>query len=213
MKLATFRQKTGLSRTTEWRLRKNGVLPVAESRGRLIVDLGRQRNIARNRYGAILVEHATEETNRLGETLWQCRCDCGKTFTKSRWHLINGPKHCGCGSKPTFEKRVQGAGEITARRWASILAGARKRGIKVPVDAAAAWDLFLKQGRRCALTGRELKISQASLDYHPGPPRWIDSTVARMKMKIPADTFLRICRDVAAADPTPPPVQASLEAA
>lgn len=42
------------------------------------------------RFGKLVTLHRTSSRG------WRCRCDCGREFTASKTHLLNGQTHCGC---------------------------------------------------------------------------------------------------------------------
>ena len=74
------------------------------------------------------------------------------------------------------------------------------------------WDLFIKQNRKCALSGIELtfplknndKSYNASLDridsslgYIEGNVQWVDKTINIMKNKFNQTYFIELCKKVA----------------
>lgn len=99
--------------------------------------------------------------------------------------------------------------------------GAKKRGLDFGVTVEYLWKLFLQQKKRCSLSGRDIYIDPnysqnrynyvgdgvkqtASLDrkdsskgYVEGNVQWIYRDINKMKMGIPNDEFIRICKEIA----------------
>ena len=106
----------------------------------------------------------------------------------------NNPKWTGCG-------------EISGAIWADIKAGARVREIPFSIEVEEAWNLFLKQNRKCALSGEELFIEDnrtASLDridskegYVLHNIQWIHKTLNIMKQSFSQQVFVEFCQKVA----------------
>ena len=121
--------------------------------------------------------------------------------------------------------RWTGYGEISGRQWHCIQKEAseqrRNRRYTVarpPLDFTITveyiWDLFLKQNRRCALSGKPLTMwgkingklaGNASLDridsskgYVPNNVQWIDKKLQSVKTKLSDAEFIQICQDVTA---------------
>ena len=106
----------------------------------------------------------------------------------------------------------KGCGEISGSQWKKIISDAKRRGIKFKISIRQAWLLFLKQKRRCALSGvilcfpetRAVRYSgTASLDrinsskgYVRGNIQWIHKDLNRMKATFQQQTFTYWCRMV-----------------
>jgi hypothetical protein len=111
----------------------------------------------------------------------------------------------------------KGHGEISLTYFNHIKNGASKGGrrtkkIEFNVTIEYLWALFLKQNRRCAYTGEELRfgtfkdearLATASLDridsnkgYVEGNLQWIHKTLNVMKQDLPSDIFITWCKKV-----------------
>lgn len=170
------------------------------------------KNLKGKRFGKFLVLGRHSENANGGRAKWLCLCSCGRQVAVVSSNLING-NSTSCGHKVPgpANPRWKGHGEISSVYWHDIKAGARRRGFELAVTIEAAWDLFLLQERRCALSGRALTMKtsraiggDASLDrinsaagYIPGNIQWTHKDINRIKMHLPQEEFLRICRDVA----------------
>jgi len=89
--------------------------------------------------------------------------------------------------------------------------------MKVSVTMDDAWKLFLKQSRKCAITGELLYFAEAgknavggnaSLDridstkgYTPDNIQWVHKEINVMKWDLPLPTFLRWCKKVVDKNP------------
>ena len=149
-----------------------------------------------------------------------CKCDCGNIHSVSKSHLRSGRiTHCGCipraGSK---HHQWTGVGEISGEFWWSHIvrsANGSKNGNQVrktkelTITIEEAWELFLKQYRKCALSGLELKFPSkwkdkswtASLDridsskgYILENVQWVHKDINIMKNKFEQSYFTEICR-------------------
>ena len=121
--------------------------------------------------------------------------------------------------------RWNGHGEISGRHWHCIQkeASEERRNrrytvarpqLEFTITIEYIWDLFLKQNRRCALSGKALtmwgkidgKLSgNASLDridsskgYIEGNVQWINKKIQMVKTKLSDAEFIQLCHDVTA---------------
>lgn len=155
-------------------------------------------------------------------TRYLCKCDCGNTHSVSKSHLRSGRiNHCGCvrheGAK---HQHWTGAGEISGDFWYGHIvrsANGSKNGNKVrkpkelTLTIQEAWNLFLEQRRRCALSGVTLTFPKkgkdrfytASLDridsskgYVLDNVQWVHKDINIMKNKFDNKYFINVCREV-----------------
>jgi len=116
-----------------------------------------------------------------------------------------------------MDKRYKGYKEISGTFWYTFINSAKVRNIDVEIDINYIWDLFLKQNRKCSLSGNYLIIDNfyrpkkklnektffASLDrinndkgYIEGNVRWIVREINFMKWKLDEDKFLYLCEKI-----------------
>lgn len=149
-----------------------------------------------------------------GVFLWEAKCDCGKILVRptGAFTSAKSPRtHCGCKPRAAgpASPKWKGRGTMPGFYWAHVLAAARTRHLCVEITIDSVWDLFEKQGRRCAITGVEIGFSSsgtrgtASLDridstkgYVPGNTQWIHKTVNKMKNNIDQAEFLEWCSKI-----------------
>lgn len=149
---------------------------------------------------------------------WKCQCQCGNIREIETHNLTSGQsKSCGC---LRFERASKNNGawtgynELSGSHWATILNNAKTRNISVFITIKEAWDQFVKQGRKCALSGIELKFSTrrrkmiqdttASLDridsskaYTIDNIQWVHKETNLMKRGMINESFIQWCKQIA----------------
>jgi hypothetical protein len=151
-----------------------------------------------------------------GMTRWLCRCACNKELAVFARHLRSG-QSAGCLScsikRGQAHGQWAGAGEISGQWWGTHAGRtgkvySRRQGLEITVSVQDAWNLFLAQNRKCALTGLELHFTHrggtASLDridsskgYVPGNVQWVHKDVNLMKNVFSQERFVELCTLVA----------------
>jgi hypothetical protein len=115
------------------------------------------------------------------------------------------------------KNKWKGCEELSGTKWSSYQKGAEARGFVFDITIEYAWELFLKQDRRCALTGSPIFFDMdldnlrkygyqggtASLDrinskqgYVEGNVQWIHKDANKMKMDLPEEDFFRIVKQI-----------------
>lgn len=146
-----------------------------------------------------------------GHYRYDCTCKCGNKTIVERQDLINGDtKSCGCYNRAN---RWRGYGQISGSLWNNITQNAKRRGITLDVNIIQAWELFLQQKCRCALSGVEIwfadrvgagdKVNTASLDridsskpYTLDNIQWVHKHINNMKQSLSDNEFVEWCRRV-----------------
>lgn len=159
---------------------------------------------------------------RKRHTIWECDCECGNKCFTSLSNLRRKTIHeksCGCICKDrgqnTRNNRWKGYGDISGRFWYSIKRNAQTRNIPYNISIEYAWNLYLKQDRKCAITGltidlknsgnkRNATMCSASLDridsskgYVEGNVWWVNKKINQIKMDLNVEDFICICNIVA----------------
>jgi len=144
---------------------------------------------------------------------WNVECECGVKKVVQGACLIKGDTtSCGCYAN---SKKLRVCGELSGRYWEQVKYGAKKRNFEFNIEMEYAWELFLNQDGKCALSGREIildkyyssakdkGIQTASLDridsnkgYLDGNIQWVHKIVNRIKNKLPEDRFLFLCEKI-----------------
>ena len=147
---------------------------------------------------------------------WKCKCDCGNIKVIRKSHLTEGKiNSCGCLSKRQGKDspHFKGYEEISGGYYGSLKKGSSERGrnFEFSVSLEYLWQLFLKQNRKCVLTGWEIVFDKrrtskqtASLDridsskgYIEGNVQWIHKDVNLMKNNYDQNYFIKVCESVA----------------
>jgi len=181
-------------------------------------------------YGSLLIlgEIPRPLGKNYGKTWVHCKCECGNEVDVALEKIKYGQvKSCGCArmKRGPEHKDWRGCGEIsmdfysTYKRNAKGGGKANRREKEFAVSIQYLWELFLKQNRKCALTGLELSFDcngglnkkkkqtckvTASIDridsrkgYVEGNVQWIHKHINIMKNDLPQDVFVNYCKLVA----------------
>lgn len=133
------------------------------------------------------------------------KCHCGDIFKVLAQNVLNGSqKSCGCFK---HKQQYRGIEELSGSYWNRVIKGARTRNIDFTINLEYVWKLFLKQERRCAISGVQLtmlsnwkeyaknaSLHTASLDrinnkrgYVKGNVRWVHKDVNWLRHKYTKD--------------------------
>ena len=173
-----------------------------------------RRDITNEKFGKLtaIKPIKSDKNHRI---IWLFRCDCGveKKMPLSYVSSKKGIRSCGC-SKNKPSVRWSGYGEISGTYWSYVKRNSktRSRNIDFNITIQDAWGLFLKQNRRCALTGVKINFIRqyahkkngeeqtASLDrinnfkgYTMDNIQWVHKIVNKMKMNLDEKDFLMWC--------------------
>ena len=145
---------------------------------------------------------------------WLCRCDCGTVKKIPQSHLTGKRvRSCGCQQFPLRSEHPawKGCGEFSGTFFNTIRSSAKTRGLEFSISKEYIWGLFLKQNRKCALTGMDLKFASnwkvsdgtASLDridnlkgYLEGNVWWVHKDINLMKNTFTIEQFRAYCKRV-----------------
>lgn len=175
-------------------------------------------NAIGQKFGKLTVISQHSKT-RNGHIRYTCKCECGNTNNVLITHLRQGnTKSCGC-DRPIGKthKQWNGVGEISGNFWynhvvRSATGSKGRKKLEINISKEYVWDLFLKQNRKCMLSGLELKFPDkhkdkswtASLDridsskgYIEGNVQWVHKDVNMMKRIYNQDYFIKICKLIA----------------
>lgn len=108
---------------------------------------------------------------------------------------------------------------LSGTRWGVIRSGAIRRNLDFDITMEYAWEIYERQGGKCALSGVPIPFASnratndgvASLDridssegYVKGNIQWLHESVNRMKWDLPQSEFIDYCHRVAALYPKIP---------
>lgn len=165
------------------------------------------------KFGKLFVKEFAGRKNNL--RYWSCICDCGNEKIVRGGHLTKGfTKSCGCEAHPSKSKHKswKGHGEIPLDFFTTLKRNAQLRKIEFNITIDYLWELFLKQDRKCALSGRELNFGRVTKDkktktvsvdridsdrgYVFGNVQWIDKQINIMKNKMNEKYFISLCEEI-----------------
>lgn len=96
---------------------------------------------------------------------WFYECDCGKIgFRETKWITCMMGKNsssCGCKQKEIKGKNslvYQGYEDISSTYFTSIKLSAKQRHLKFEITIVDVWDQYIKQNKKCSLSGQEIKF-------------------------------------------------------
>lgn len=78
----------------------------------------------------------------------------------------------------------KGYEDLSSKYWSSIKYRAKKRNIKFSLDIKYAWDLFVKQNKKCALSGYDIELFRDSKTYNTASLDRIDSSKGYIKNNV-----------------------------
>ena len=155
---------------------------------------------------AIRVNKPISVTRR--RTHYDCLCKCGNScIIRVDSLLNNSSKSCGCAKTLVGNKSLswRGYGEISSSFWNNVKRHARCRNLSVGLEIKDLWELFLKQKKKCKISGIKLTFSNnvraydgsASLDrvdskkhYVKGNVQWVHKKLNMMKGSLTEKEFL-----------------------
>lgn len=177
--------------------------------------MARGIDLTNQRFGKLVALKLSNERTTAKLRIWECRCDCGKIKKVVAKSLRNGmTKSCGCEAHPSKSKNVnwKGYGEISLDFYTTLRRNAQSRFLSFEVSIEYLWELFLKQDRRCALSGRLLQFGRINKDranttvsidrinsskgYVEGNVQWVHKKINIMKNVYSQEEFLNLCKEV-----------------
>lgn len=186
----------------------------------LVRKTGVKHDLIGKSFGYLTVVKMAQTEKSKKKRMWRAICTCSNCgndyFDVNPQSLLRGQTtSCGCRRdqyhKLTGVNSVQykGCGELNGRYWGTIKARAERRGYNIGLTIEYAWDLYLKQDRKCALSGlpidfaisnRKSSETSASLDridcskgYVEGNVQWVHKHVNIMKNVYEQEYFIYLC--------------------
>jgi hypothetical protein len=169
-----------------------------------LIDLTGQR------FGSLVVQQRVKNSQTTAAK-WLCQCDCGGQKEVVRNSLVKGlTTSCGC---KKFNILFKGHGQLSGCYWSRIMKGAVCRNLEWDLTIVQAWELFQKQGGKCAISGLEIKLvtdytrrheeHTASLDrienskgYTLDNVQWVHRDINMMRRAMPLDYFKWLCTQI-----------------
>lgn len=142
---------------------------------------------------------------------WLVRCDCGIEYEIIS-STLNSCNNLCCEKCRYIASRSKE--ELKNYIWNALKYVAKTRKKEFSITKEYAYQLFLQQDKKCALTGRNIKFAThakahtqgettASLDridsskgYVEGNVQWLHKDVNKMKWDLSQEDFIKICKEV-----------------
>ena len=135
---------------------------------------------------------------------------CDRTSVENYLCLYRIPlKYNKFGSKNKKHPAWRGYGDISMTYWKNLKHGAKLREIEFGISIQDAWEIYIKQNKKCALSGREIgfeasKSNSASLDrinsskpYDITNVQWVHRDINFAKQSLSNEEFIILCQEVA----------------
>lgn len=152
------------------------------------------------------------EEKKDGYRIWKLICDCGNSYIARTESLKSGnTKSCGCRNKRQGKNhpRYKGFNDLSKDYWTKIQRGAKARNIEFNITMKQAWNKYLRQNKKCALTGWDISLERknqkqtASLDridskkgYTLKNIQWVHKDVNKIKQNYSEEYLIQICEAI-----------------
>lgn len=177
------------------------------------------KNMINKKFGILTVKEVIKDKR----TKLLCKCDCGN-FKKLRADCVKDGTYisCGCLSKKR-EKAIgsknhqwMGCENISQTKFNEIKFNAKKRNISFEITIEDCNNQFIKQNKKCALTGTDLFFGRirkhyetnASLDridskkgYTKDNIQWVCKNINILKNSFDEEFFIQMCNAVSKMHP------------
>lgn len=169
----------------------------------------------------LIVKQIIRNDNSTKKHPWRAICECtncgNQNFDVAPISLIKGrTTSCGCRrdqyskTRGINSKLYKGYGELNGKYWWQIKNRAERRGYLIEISIEYAWNLYLQQNKKCALSGLPISFANsnkkssettASLDridsskgYIEGNVQWVHKHVNIMKNIYEQNYFISLCK-------------------
>ncbi len=156
---------------------------------------------------------------KCGRSYVEVRCTCGSEIVKELpIKHVETKNHKGC-SKCSKFWTSKGYQLISGEFLALIISGANKRNIEFNITKEYVWDLYLKQDKKCNLSGLKIEFEpnqvhnakidnrrkrtasldriDSSLGYIEKNVQWVHKDVNLIKNKFKQEYFIELCKLIA----------------
>ena len=141
---------------------------------------------------------------------WRVKCKCGNEFSILKESLYNAKQCRTCAMKHTILKNT-----VNNAIWSNIITHTRLKNLTLSKEITKKYlyDLYIKQNKKCALSGRDIYLSASKSDkkentasvdridsskgYIPINVQWVHKRINIMKWAYSQDYFIELCEKVA----------------
>ncbi len=152
-----------------------------------------------------LTEHHLVQCKNLNQIAREVGCHVKSVYDYCSFHYIAVVKYK---PKGATHGCWRGFGEISGAYWSNVRNGSRNRNLTLNITIEDAWEIFLSQNRKCALSGREIGFGDevsntasldridASIGYEPGNIQWVHKDLNYAKQSLNNSDFILLCKEV-----------------
>lgn len=153
-------------------------------------------------------KYVTKNGREVYHNFWKFVCDCGKekVIRKGRVKPFCKTSIQSCGCLRNENKR-KGYQEITGTYWCGVKKSAENRKLNFLISMEDAWNKFVEQDGKCALSGVKLNFSKkqtasidridSSIGYLKENIQWVHKDLNIMKWNFDLVYFVDMCKLVA----------------
>ena len=146
--------------------------------------------------------------------LWSTVCPICYKPCKFTRHMLKRYKSCGCLQGKRLAKDCKcwkGIGDMSKSYYNTVVKNAKQRGLVFKLTMQQIWDLYIKQDKKCALTG-EIIIFPSKFSAHDGTAsldrrdsskgytldnvQWVHKVVNFMKQQFSEKEFIEWCNKI-----------------
>ena len=165
-------------------------------------------DLSGNQYGDFTVIEF-DKRNKHHTQLWKCKCKCGKVQSIQKSTLLFRKAACrDCSNKRLRRSNGEWYGEISSAYLSNVRRAAKYRKIPFDLSLKDVWDLYIKQNRKCALSGQNIEFKSkhsdkektASIDRIDSSKGYVIDNIHIvhkklnvMKMDLSLDEFVQNC--------------------
>ena len=148
-----------------------------------------------------------------GGPKFYCRCTCNTVKSVYSKHLLSGAsRSCHkCSQVRKASRLFKGHEGLYGKTWYRIRKDAEDRSLRFEITIEQAWEKFVAQDGRCALSNLPIALEDrsgssrtASLDrirsdegYVASNIQWVLKDINMMKRNLPESRFIELCKAVA----------------
>lgn len=123
----------------------------------------RKYHIIGKKFGKLKVIEQIE-SNKRKQSQYKCLCKCGNIKIVVGASLVKKlTRSCGCLTKNLLFK---GYKDISGIYWSRVQKTAKIKGRKFSLNIKDVWELFLKQDKKCALSGLDITFNPSYFNYY-----------------------------------------------
>lgn len=179
--------------------------------------MGKLIDLTGKKFGVLtVIGHACIKRKKNNGTVhyWLCECECGVKKNIAGYSLTQGRTiGCGCLNRQTGKNNPtwKGYEEISSSLFSHIQWSALKRKLEFNLKIEDLWELYLRQGRKCALSGIPISFPKYALDtshnisldridsskgYNIDNVQWVEKRINFMKITLGNEEFIELCKAV-----------------